>query len=72
MNWHVCHGKWFNNAKLFLIQPFLIAKFDYTKVRIMELAVKSGNGPTALLPTWLRTLQLLRLLRIIKLFRHCT
>ena len=38
----------------------------------VELAVKSGNGPTALLPTWLRTLQLLRLLRIIKLFRHCT
>ena len=37
----------------------------------VEVGVSSTNAST-LLPTWLKSLQLLRLLRIIKLFRHCT
>ena len=26
--WQIVHGKWFINTNLFLIKPFLIAKFD--------------------------------------------
>ena len=28
--WQIGHGKWFLNTNLFLIKPFLIAKFDCT------------------------------------------